>query len=82
MRHQAISMPYTRIERSTKQAIIDAYENENDYIEAARLIQVKEQQHMESFDVGEKLVRSNGHVRGSLREQCKKIDDEMKEVAV
>ena len=34
-------MPYCRVTTEVKQAIIDAYENHEDYLEAARLLQVK-----------------------------------------
>ena len=74
-------MPYDRVKRSAKQAIIDAYENEEDYIEVARLLQVKR---TTAYGIIRRW-RETGAVdrpRGGSRQQRKKIDQEMRAAAV
>ena len=74
-------MPYQTVPTSKKQAIIDAFERQEDYVEAVRLLWVKR---TTAYGIVRRW-KENGVVerpRGGLRQQRVKVDDEMRNAAV
>ena len=74
-------MPNQRISLATKQAIVDAFSREEDYVAAARLLQVKR---TTAHSIVNRWIQY-GHVerpRGGFRQGRVKVDEEMKDAVV
>ena len=74
-------MPYCRVTTEVKQAIIDAYENHEDYLEAARPLQLKR---TTAYGIVRRwkekgIFQQRG---GGVRIQRVKVDEEMKNAAI
>lgn len=74
-------MPYQRISEVDKQRIVDAHNNDEDYVETARLLGVKR---TTAWAIIRRFLESGLVVRprGGFRQEANKVDEEMKNTLV